>query len=110
MYSKAKTYAARGSGSRMAELAGATDSQIRRLGRWNASSMEGCYLTALQREATRSLAGFPPNRRTFLGTSITVTSRKSPALPYYFEMYIPNTSCGPFLHSIRAPSTYFLLN
>ncbi|POM80479.1 Hypothetical protein PHPALM_1680 [Phytophthora palmivora] len=57
MYSKAKTQAARGSGSRMAEVAGATDSQIRRLGRWNASAMEGCYLTVLPREAMRSLAG-----------------------------------------------------
>lgn len=60
MHTKAKTHAARGSGARMAELAGATDSQIRRLGRWNASAMEGCYLSALPREAMRSLAGFPP--------------------------------------------------
>ncbi|POM76832.1 Short-chain dehydrogenase [Phytophthora palmivora] len=65
MYSKAKPHVARGSGSRMTELAGATDSQIRRLGRWNASAMEGCYLTANPREAMRSLAGFLPDRRTF---------------------------------------------
>ncbi|KAJ8533431.1 hypothetical protein ON010_g13823 [Phytophthora cinnamomi] len=65
MHSKAKTHGARGSGARMAELAGATESQIRRLGRWNASAMEGCYLSALPREAMRSLAGFPPDRRTF---------------------------------------------
>ncbi|ETL77352.1 hypothetical protein L917_21708 [Phytophthora nicotianae] len=49
MHSKAKTHAARGSGARMAELAGATESQIRRLGRWNTSAMEGCYLSALPR-------------------------------------------------------------
>ncbi|OWZ24841.1 hypothetical protein PHMEG_00022 [Phytophthora megakarya] len=34
--SEAQTHAARGSGSWMAELAGANESQIRRLGRWNA--------------------------------------------------------------------------
>ncbi|POM67506.1 Hypothetical protein PHPALM_16482, partial [Phytophthora palmivora] len=63
-HSKAKTHAARGSGSQMAELAGATESQIRRLGRWNSSSMEGCYLSALPREAMRTLAGFYPDRHT----------------------------------------------
>ncbi|KAJ8539157.1 hypothetical protein ON010_g12713 [Phytophthora cinnamomi] len=47
MHSKAKTHAARGSGAKMAELTGATESQIRRLGRWNASAMEGCYLNLL---------------------------------------------------------------
>ncbi|ETO58930.1 hypothetical protein F444_22691 [Phytophthora nicotianae P1976] len=49
MHSKAKTHAARGSGARMAKVAGATESQIRRLGRWNTSAMEGCYLSALPR-------------------------------------------------------------
>ncbi|ETK91048.1 hypothetical protein F441_23107 [Phytophthora nicotianae CJ01A1] len=63
--SKAKTHAARGSGSRMAELAGASESQIRRLGRWNAGAMEDCYLTALPREAMRSLAGFSSDRHSF---------------------------------------------
>ena len=65
MQSKAKTHAARGSATRMAELAGASESQIRRLGRWNASAMEGCYLSALPREAMRTLAGFPPDQRVF---------------------------------------------
>ena len=58
--SKAKTHAARGSGARMAELAGASEDQIRRLGRWNNQSMESCYLTNLPREAIRNLAGFAP--------------------------------------------------
>jgi hypothetical protein len=65
MYSKAKTDAARGSGSGMAELAGASESQTRRLGRWNAGAMEGCYLTALPRDAMRSLADFSPDIRCF---------------------------------------------
>jgi Centromere DNA-binding protein complex CBF3 subunit, domain 2 len=62
---KAKTHASRGSGARMAEVAGATEAQIRRLGRWNNNTMEGCYLTALPREAMRSLAGFPPGLGAF---------------------------------------------
>ncbi|DAZ95808.1 TPA: hypothetical protein N0F65_009204, partial [Lagenidium giganteum] len=44
---KAKT---RGSALQMADLAGASESQIRRLGLWNASTMVGCYLTSLPRE------------------------------------------------------------
>jgi len=63
MHSKAKTHAAHGSGSRMAERAGASESHLRRLGRWNVGAMEGCYLTALPRDAMRSLAGFSPDRR-----------------------------------------------
>jgi hypothetical protein len=62
---KAKTHATRGSGTRMAEIAGASEAQIRRLGRWNNNAMEGCYLTALPREAMRSLAGFPPRAGSF---------------------------------------------
>ncbi|DAZ94047.1 TPA: hypothetical protein N0F65_010086 [Lagenidium giganteum] len=38
---------------------------IRRLGRWNMSSMEGCYLTALPRKAVRALAGFPADQQSF---------------------------------------------
>ncbi|ETI30367.1 hypothetical protein F443_22506 [Phytophthora nicotianae P1569] len=49
MHSKAKTHAARGSGARMAELAGATESQIRRLGRWNTSAMEDRRTFVLER-------------------------------------------------------------
>jgi hypothetical protein len=61
MTSKAKTHIGRGSGARMAELNGASDSDIRRLGRWNSQAMEGCYLTALPRGALRTMAGFAPD-------------------------------------------------
>ncbi|DBA01147.1 TPA: hypothetical protein N0F65_001775 [Lagenidium giganteum] len=63
--SKARTHAARGSGCQMTELAGAEETEIRRFGRWNMSSMEGCYLTAMPRKAIRALAGFPADHQTF---------------------------------------------
>lgn len=53
------THINRGSGARMAELGGASEADIRRLGRWNTQAMEGCYLTSLPRGAMRTLAGFP---------------------------------------------------
>jgi hypothetical protein len=62
---KSKTHATRGSGARLADLGGASDSQIRRLGRWNTSAMEGCYLSQLPREAMRVLAGFPSSPGSF---------------------------------------------
>jgi hypothetical protein len=57
---KAKTHVGRGSGARMAELGGADEADIRRLGRWNAQALAGCYLSALPRAAIRTMAGFPP--------------------------------------------------
>ena len=63
--SRAKTHIGRGSGARMAELEGASEAQIRRLGRWNNQAMENCYLTSLPREAMRTLAGFEPGRGNF---------------------------------------------
>ncbi|ETP08742.1 hypothetical protein F441_15343 [Phytophthora nicotianae CJ01A1] len=63
--SKAKTHVGRGSGSRMADLGGASESQIRRLGRWNNQSMEKYYLTSLPREAMRTLAGFDSSRGSY---------------------------------------------
>lgn len=56
----ATTHVSRAAGARMAELAGASEAQIRRLGRWTAGAMEGAYLTSLPREAMRAMAGFPP--------------------------------------------------
>lgn len=50
----AKTHVGRGSRARIAELGGASEAQIRRLGRWNNQAMENCYLTALPREALRT--------------------------------------------------------
>ncbi|POM58877.1 Short-chain dehydrogenase [Phytophthora palmivora] len=53
------THANRGSGAKLAENCGASEEQIRRLGRWNAARMEGCYLTSLPKKAMRALAGSP---------------------------------------------------
>ena len=45
IFSKAKTHAGRGSSVRMAELLGVPEFDLRQLGRWNTSAMEGCYLS-----------------------------------------------------------------
>ncbi|KAG2199391.1 hypothetical protein INT47_001573 [Mucor saturninus] len=42
----------------MADLAGVNEDQIRRLGRWNNTTMNGAYLTGLPREVMRVMAGF----------------------------------------------------
>ncbi|KAH9133191.1 hypothetical protein AeRB84_020676, partial [Aphanomyces euteiches] len=63
--SRAKTHIGRGSGARMAELGGASESQIRRLGHWNNQALENCYLTTLPRKAMRALAGFGPEKGSF---------------------------------------------
>ncbi len=49
----------------MAELHGAPENQIRRLGNWNSQAMENCYLSTLPRDAIRSLAGFSPDHRNY---------------------------------------------
>ncbi|OWY91439.1 hypothetical protein PHMEG_00039979 [Phytophthora megakarya] len=112
MHSKAKTHAARGSGARMAELAGATEAQIRRLGRWNASTMEGCYLSALPREAMRSLAGFTPDRNTFFlerASLIPPEHLQTQIFPFietymaaYMQESAPHVATGGFLDLLRA--------
>lgn len=58
-HSKKVTHIFRGSGARMAELGGASETDIRRGGRWDMSSMAQHYLTTLPRETMRVLAGFP---------------------------------------------------
>lgn len=58
IFSKTKTHINRGSSARMADLAGVYEDQIRRLGRWNNTTMNGAYLTGLPREAMRAMAGF----------------------------------------------------
>lgn len=55
--SKASTHIARGCASRMAELAGVSEDQIRRLGHWQAGAMERHYLSALPRKGMRAMAG-----------------------------------------------------
>ena len=58
-FSKKLTHIYRGSAARMADLFGASETDIRRGGRWDMSSMAQHYLTTLPRETMRSLAGFP---------------------------------------------------
>ena len=58
-FSKKLTHIYRGSAARMADLFEASETDIRRGGRWDMSSMAQHYLTTLPRETMRSLAGFP---------------------------------------------------
>ena len=62
--STVKTHMGRGSGSRMADVLGASEPDIRRSGRWNQQAVS-CYLTSLPRETMRTLAGFPKDRGHF---------------------------------------------
>ena len=55
-----KTHAVRSRGAQYAELAGVTESQIRRAGRWNNDALTNCYLSNIPLEFVRSMAGFPP--------------------------------------------------
>lgn len=71
--SKARTHAARGEGARLAEFNGAPEAQIKRLGRWNPSALDGCYLKNLPREAMRVMAAFPRERgQYYLRRSCTI--------------------------------------
>ena len=96
----------------MAELAGASEDQIRRLGRWNNQSMENCYLTSLPREAIRSLAGFPPAQGSFFLPRATVEPPDSlkrlifPAI----EPTLEKISSGAFQDSIPARGFLELLD
>ena len=51
------THITRGCASRMAELIGVPEDQIRRLGHWQAGAMEKHYLSALPRLGMRAMAG-----------------------------------------------------
>jgi hypothetical protein len=62
---KKVTHAFRGSASRMADLGGASESDISRAGRWDMSCMNQYYLTTLPRETMRVLAGFTAEPGTF---------------------------------------------
>ena len=55
-----KTHAGRSQGAQYAELAGVSENQIRRAGRWNNDALSSCYLSNLPRKFVRSIAGFPP--------------------------------------------------
>ena len=94
----------------MAEVAGAAEAQIRRLGRWNNSAMEGCYLTALPREAMRSLAGFSPRPGSYYLQRAAVKPGESllksvfPDVDRWLEAHEtgigckPNIAAGKFLY------------
>ncbi|POM64156.1 Hypothetical protein PHPALM_20355 [Phytophthora palmivora] len=104
LHLKAKMHAARGSGSRMAERVGATVSQIRRLGRWNACVMEGDYLPAMPRDAMHSLAGLAPDRRS-RAALVPPNNLQRDVFPYvktYLAAYVkqsaPHVSTGAFLN------------
>ncbi|KAG2208658.1 hypothetical protein INT47_007756 [Mucor saturninus] len=61
------THIGRGSGARMADLAGVRQEIIRRQGPWNNSSMNGAYLTGLPRDTNYENVGwFSFNPGTFL--------------------------------------------
>lgn len=49
----------------MADLPGASETDIRRGGRWDMSSMTHHYLTTLPRETMRVLADFPAQSQQF---------------------------------------------
>lgn len=72
--SSKKTHVNRGSSARMADLQGVNESDIRRMGRWNNSSMNGAYLTGLPRGMMRSLAGFPQQGTFHLPRNATIPS------------------------------------
>lgn len=55
------THAMRGGAARMADLGGASESDIARQGRWANSSLTNHYLTSLPRPALRALGGWRPN-------------------------------------------------
>ena len=65
MSSAAKAHIGRESGAQMAELDGATDGDIRRLGQWNLQALSRYYLTFPPQPALRTMAGFPLERGYF---------------------------------------------
>jgi hypothetical protein len=59
IFSSKTTHIGRPSAAKLAELAGVSEEQIRRAGRWNQDQMLGCYLNSLPREFMRKMAGHP---------------------------------------------------
>ena len=94
--SSKKTHAARGSSCKMADLDGADESQIRRLGRWNNTTMNGAYLTSLPREVMRVLAGFPSQQGHFFLPRAAVApppelcAKVFPQVDYWLEKIEPS--------------------
>ncbi|KAG2192821.1 hypothetical protein INT47_005861 [Mucor saturninus] len=92
IFSKRKTHINRGSAARMTDLAGVNEDQIRRLGRWNNTTLNRTYLTGLPREVMRVMAGFTVQQgslKTFLSFSIKLTISKSG------QFYLPRAGVDP---------------
>ncbi|DAZ94251.1 TPA: hypothetical protein N0F65_004963 [Lagenidium giganteum] len=108
--SKARTHAARGSGCQMTELAGAEETQIRRLGRWNMPSMEDCYQTALPRKAKRALTGFPADHQTEPPVELQhmVFGFIDPIWEKYMSQESQNIATGGFLTLLKHLWVVFL--
>lgn len=69
-----KTHVNRGAAARMADLQGVDKSDIRRMERWNNSSMNSAYLTGLPRGIMRNLAGFPQQETFHLPINAVIPS------------------------------------
>ncbi|RUS12910.1 hypothetical protein BC937DRAFT_86726, partial [Endogone sp. FLAS-F59071] len=97
---KAKTHVAHGSGTRMVEVGGASNTQIHCLGRWNNSAMVGCYLTTLPCETMSSLAGFLPGSRFYLLCAAvqpeeTLLKKVFPDIDHWLQAQETGIGCEP---------------
>jgi hypothetical protein len=93
--SKVKTHMGRGAGARMADVLGASESDVRRSGRWNQQAIS-CYLTSLPRETMRTLAGFPKDRGHFYIPRAAVEPPDS-----LKEMIFPDVSRWAAVHGLH---------
>ncbi|KAI7863867.1 uncharacterized protein EV154DRAFT_572640 [Mucor mucedo] len=89
IFTKKKTHINRGSAARMADLAGVNEDQIRRLGRWNNTTMNGAYLTGLPRETCHMPSEYKPKTLVYLEdqgrTNITTTAIPQQSEPNSFS-------------------------
>jgi hypothetical protein len=93
--SEVKTHMGRGTGSQMADVLGASETDIRRSGRWNQQAVS-CYLTSLPRETMRTLAGFPKDRGHFYIPRAAVEPPES-----LKEMIFPDLSKWALVHGLN---------
>jgi hypothetical protein len=96
--SEVKTHMGRGTGSRMADVLGAAESDIRRSGRWNQQAVS-CYLTSLPRETMRTLAGFPKDRGHFYIPRAAVEPPEA-----LKDMIFPDVSKWASVHGLHGAS------
>lgn len=89
--SSSKTHCGRSGGTKIAENSGASESSIRRHGRWQTSALETSYMSDISREACRALAGFPVDSPTFFlhrahfQPSEELKKKIFPSLEYWLE-------------------------